>query len=89
MEVKIGDLVFVELMSCTLQEPNIQSGKAVVMPCNAQPHKFDEFFTDGRALSSGAIKGEVGVEEVLAVSEAAQGGGISTVGLKCFNSSEC
>ncbi len=80
IQIQIRNLFFCELVSCTLQEPGIQSGKTVIVPGDTQAQQLDEFFGYIPALTSRDVKFKVLIEQRLAVGQPAKRGSISPPG---------
>jgi hypothetical protein len=57
-------------VSCTLQEPYIESSEAVIVPRNFESNQFDQFFFNRRPLSCWTVKLEVAIEHILPMREA-------------------
>jgi hypothetical protein len=74
---------------CNLQKPSIQSGKAIVEPCDLEPNQFNERLIKAMALPCGEVKGEVALKEFWCICETSGQRGILASSLHGSNLREC
>jgi hypothetical protein len=71
--IKLSNLLFGQVVFCTLQKPCIQSREAVVVAGNLQPDQLDEFFGYRSPGSGRQIELEIAVKQRLRVGETPHG----------------
>ncbi len=73
VQIELQNFLFCQVVSCDLQEPCVQSGKANVVANYTLPHQFNQLRADGGALSCKHIELKVGIEHILSICQATQG----------------